>query len=525
MTRLTEHNFWSVLAESPSEPCLTGTTVPQSIAPKQIQMDMSGIACAVAFLAVVAGFSIAGAVWKLAVPGFRAAVQLFGVLVCLLLVASLAGGSAFGARFRRSRGLRASHIATALLQTTGAALLLAFMPFALSHVAFGSPADSFQDDPFQLGGTGSFALMAWVIAGAAVALGALFSVRPIARIAAVRFTRPRRVLVVGGTEGFIGLVRRLRYARPRPVTVLGVVDYTEGPTSRAVHATPVSFCDLPVAGGLHEFVGMVQRAEVDTVIIALPWSEAEHIRAIVWAADSAAVDILHVPEPDDFDIPAIPVAQLAGIPLSQAVDAPLIGWQALLKRMEDVVVAGAITLLAAPVIVAVAVLVKLTSPGPIFARQKWVGHKGRSFEALRFRTTYTLLSDESGAAQPDRGNRRITPLGGWLRRSCLDELPQLLNVLRGDMSLVGPRPHLMVMPAHGVSLEQAAPIHRLWQRVKPGVTGWAQVSRNRRPLHSREEAEDRLALDLEYIRHWSLALDLKIIWLTIRLTLNDQKAY
>jgi lipopolysaccharide/colanic/teichoic acid biosynthesis glycosyltransferase len=152
------------------------------------------------------------------------------------------------------------------------------------------------------------------------------------------------------------------------------------------------------------------------------------------------VDILYVPGPDDFDIPAVPVAQVAGIPLSQAVDAPLIGWQALLKRMEDVVVAGAITLLAAPVIVAVAVLVKLTSPGPIFARQKWVGHKGRSFEALRFRTTYILLSDESGAAQPDRGNRRITTLGGWLRRSCLDELPQLLNVLRGDMSLVGAPP-------------------------------------------------------------------------------------
>jgi len=519
MTGVAEQNFSSVAAEGSSAPDLAGTTLRKGIAPGPIQMDMSRLACAFALFAVAAGFSIACVVWKTFVPGFRAPAPLFGVLVCLLLVASIAGRGDFGGEFMPGGGLRAWNIASALLQAAAAALLLAFLPFVLSRMVPDLPTD-----PFQVGGTDSLTLTAWVIAFPAVALSALFCVRPLARVVAVGLARPRSVLVVGRTESCVGLIGRLRDAQPRSVNVLGVVDYPQTPSPGA-HATPGTFCGLPVVGRLDELATMVQRDAVDAVIVALPWSEAGHIRTIVDAVESAPVDVLLVPGLDGFDMPATPTAHLAGIPLVRAVDPPLIGWQATLKRMEDVAIAGVITLLAAPTIIAVAAVVKLTSPGPVFFRQERVGYKGQVFEALKFRTMYTHLADASGAMQTTRDDRRITPFGGWLRRRSLDELPQLLNVLRGDMSLVGPRPHPTGMTVRGMSLEEAAPTYRLRQRVKPGLTGWAQVNGNRGPLHTSEEVEDRVALDLEYIRHWSLALDLKIIWLTIWLTLNDEKAY
>jgi polysaccharide biosynthesis protein PslA len=520
MTGVAEQNFSSAVAESSPEPSLSGMTVPKRIATGPIQMDMSRIACAFALLAVAAGFSIACIAWKMFVPGFRAPSPLFGVLVCLILVASIAGRGDFGAGFLPGGGLRAWIAATALLQTTGAALLVAFLPFVLSRMVTGVSAD-----PFELGGTDSLTLMVWIVACPAVALSALLGVRPMARVVGATLARPRRVLVVGGTEGCGPLIDRLRHAPARSVQVLGVVDCMCRQTTPAEYAGPVHSPDLPVPGQLDTLVGMVQRNEVDTVVVALSGSEADHIRAIVGAVESAPVDVLLVPEMDDADTPTAPVVELAGIPLLRAVDPPLIGWQAFLKRTEDVVVAGAVTLLAAPTIVAIAALVKLTSPGPVFFRQQRVGYKGHVFEALKFRTMYTHLSDASGATQTSRGDRRITPFGGWLRRRSLDELPQLLNVLRGDMSLVGPRPHPIGMTVRGVALEDAAPAYRLRQRVKPGLTGWAQVNGNRGPLHTSEEVRDRVALDVQYIRHWSLALDLKIIWLTIRLTLNDEKAY
>jgi lipopolysaccharide/colanic/teichoic acid biosynthesis glycosyltransferase len=224
-------------------------------------------------------------------------------------------------------------------------------------------------------------------------------------------------------------------------------------------------------------------------------------------------------------LPVMPAANLAGIPMIGTVRPRLIGWQAFLKRTEDVMIAGAITVLASPAIIAVAALVKLTSRGRVFFRQKRVGYKGQVFEALKFRTMYTHLSDVSGTTQTSRDDPRITPFGGWLRRRSLDELPQLLNVLRGDMSLVGPRPHAIGTTVRGVPLEMASSTYQLRQLVKPGLTGWAQVNGNRGPMQTSDELEGRVRLDLEYIRHWSLALDLRIIWLTIQLMLNDEKAY
>jgi exopolysaccharide biosynthesis polyprenyl glycosylphosphotransferase len=241
--------------------------------------------------------------------------------------------------------------------------------------------------------------------------------------------------------------------------------------------------------------------------------------------EGTAVDVLLAPDLGLFDLPATPATEFARVPLLRAIYPPLVGWKAFAKRAEDIVIAGSVTLLAAPAILTIAALIKLTSRGPVFFRQQRFGYNGQIFEAYKFRTMYTHLADRSGAEQTKRGDARITPFGAWLRRRSLDELPQLFNILRGDMSLVGPRPHPLGMTARGMPLDQAAPEYRLRQRVRPGLTGWAQVNGNRGPLHTCNDVIDRVTLDLEYIRDWSLAFDLKIIWLTLGLLINDKNAY
>jgi exopolysaccharide biosynthesis polyprenyl glycosylphosphotransferase len=306
--------------------------------------------------------------------------------------------------------------------------------------------------------------------------------------------------------------------------ILGVIDHEVEPAVGG--SVPLEgHCGLSVLGRLDELLDMVRRSKVDVVIVALPWSEAAKIREIIGSVGSSPVDVLLAPDLGLSDLPATPTAEFARVPLLRAVYPPLVGWKALVKRAEDLIIAGGVTLLAAPAIVTIAALIKLTSRGPVFFRQHRCGYKGQIFEVYKFRTMYTHLADISGAEQTQRGDPRITPFGSWLRRSSLDELPQLFNILRGDMSLVGPRPHPLGMTACGVPLDQAAPEYRLRQRVRPGLTGWAQVNGNRGPLHSCGDVIKRVTLDLEYIRDWSLSFDLKVIWLTLGLLINDKDAY
>jgi exopolysaccharide biosynthesis polyprenyl glycosylphosphotransferase len=221
--------------------------------------------------------------------------------------------------------------------------------------------------------------------------------------------------------------------------------------------------------------------------------------------------------------PATGVAsQFPEFPLLLAQHRPWREWEALLKRAMDLVVAGLLILCAAPVMFVIAIIIKLTSSGSVIFRQKRVGFEGNVFEILKFRTMYAHLADPLAERQSCKQDERVTRFGRLLRRTSLDELPQFLNVLAGDMSLVGPRPHALGTTANGIRLELADPRYDLRHRAKPGITGWAQVNGCRGAVTTVDQVVRRVDYDLYYIENWSLALDLKIICRTALLMLTDR---
>jgi lipopolysaccharide/colanic/teichoic acid biosynthesis glycosyltransferase len=185
------------------------------------------------------------------------------------------------------------------------------------------------------------------------------------------------------------------------------------------------------------------------------------------------------------------------------------------KRTVDILGSGFGLLVFAPLLIGIAVTIKLTSAGPVFFRQKRYGYHNRRFWIFKFRTMYTHLGDQSGTQQTTTGDSRVTPIGRFLRKTSLDELPQLINVLKGDMSLVGPRPHVPGMLAGGMLYEELVPYYFQRHNMRPGITGLAQVSGFRGSTTVPASAIDRLDFDLQYIQRWSLGLDITIILRTV----------
>jgi Undecaprenyl-phosphate glucose phosphotransferase len=193
---------------------------------------------------------------------------------------------------------------------------------------------------------------------------------------------------------------------------------------------------------------------------------------------------------------------------------PYTGWQALQKVVLDRSLAAMLLMLLAPLLLVIALAIRCDTPGPVLFRQKRLGINKKPFMILKFRTMYHHLRDPLAERQTAQNDPRVTPLGRWLRRFSLDELPQLANVLVGDMSLVGPRPHAVGTKAGHRDLDEVAAVYAARLRVKPGITGWAQINGCRGALESEEHIRRRVEYDLYYIRHWSLMLDLKILLLT-----------
>ncbi len=200
-------------------------------------------------------------------------------------------------------------------------------------------------------------------------------------------------------------------------------------------------------------------------------------------------------------------------------------WMPLKKRIEDLLIVVPSLMALTPVILFIAFLVRWTSPGPAFFRQERVGLHNTLFKCIKFRTMYTHLTDSGAAKQTSRNDSRVTKLGAFLRKTSLDELPQLFNVLLGQMSLVGPRPHALETKAGGIALGDAVSDYYARHHVKPGITGWAQVNGCRGELDTVEKIVQRVELDLEYMDNWSVLFDLQIIFKTVKLVINDEHAY
>jgi putative colanic acid biosynthesis UDP-glucose lipid carrier transferase len=248
---------------------------------------------------------------------------------------------------------------------------------------------------------------------------------------------------------------------------------------------------------------------------------APRVGALLQALQGTTASVFHVPDILGLTIVQGRLRDVGGVPVIGLCESPFTGVNAALKRAEDLVLASLILLAIAPLLVAVAVGVKLSSPGPVIFRQRRNGLDGREIVVWKFRSM-RVMDDGAVVRQATRDDPRVTPFGAFIRRTSLDELPQFFNVLQGRMSIVGPRPHAV---AHNETYRRLIGPYMVRHKVKPGITGWAQIHGHRGETDTLEKMRDRVAHDLEYLRHWSLGLDLRIVLRTALLMLADRQAY
>lgn len=268
------------------------------------------------------------------------------------------------------------------------------------------------------------------------------------------------------------------------------------------------------AQSAHEF-------EADDILIALPSGHGSLANVILREVQKVSADIHVVPDLGGLHYSAIRLGQMGDLPYLTTTSKPITEWGAFFKKLEDYVVAAVGLVLLAPAMLLIAAAIKLDSKGPVFFRQRRHGYNHKVIEVLKFRSM-TCFDDGDTVVQATRNDQRITRVGRILRRTSLDELPQLINVLKGEMSIVGPRPHALAHNTYyGDLVENYANRHR----VKPGITGWAQVHGFRGETEHPEMMAQRIRYDLEYIDNWSLWLDIKIILMTPLFGLFRKGAY
>ncbi len=275
---------------------------------------------------------------------------------------------------------------------------------------------------------------------------------------------------------------------------------------------------VPVLGHIDELRDIIRRNHVDLVLLTLDEAEHSLTEKLVRECDGLDVELMIVPDLVEILTSQVRIKDIDGIPFLRLKGLALGTWNAAVKRVFDIIFAGAVLVLISPLFVLLAILVKITSPGPVFFVQERVGLDGRPFNVLKFRSMRTDAEQKTGPVWAAKDDPRVTPIGRFLRRFSLDELPQLVNVLKGDMSLVGPRPE---RPHFVEQFTKDIPKYLERHRVKTGMTGWAQVN----GLRGNAPIEERTKYDIYYVENWSLVFDLKIILKTIRAVLFGEDAY
>jgi Undecaprenyl-phosphate glucose phosphotransferase len=318
----------------------------------------------------------------------------------------------------------------------------------------------------------------------------------------------RRAVVVGGGGPAGGIHAALRRRPDAGVSVVGIVgDKQETGGGSAAWL-----------GGFEDLRAVLDREQIDIVFVALPYAEYGRLAAILADIGDDPVNIHLVPDVYGLASMRGGIEEFEGVPLIHLRDSPLYGWNRALKRALDLGAGGLAFVLAAPVMAAIAIGIKLTSPGPVLLRQERMGLDGRRFVMLKFRTMRADAEADTGPVWAATDDPRRTRLGALLRRFSLDELPQLVNVLKGEMSLVGPRPE---RPVFVDSFRRSMPGYMLRHKVKAGMTGWAQINGWR----GNTSLDKRLEYDLYYIERWSLGFDLKILLQTLWRGFSDKNAY
>lgn len=274
-------------------------------------------------------------------------------------------------------------------------------------------------------------------------------------------------------------------------------------------------------GNLTTVRDFVTSRGIKEVYITLPMSSQPRIARLLSELQDTTASLYLVPDVFGISIIQGRLEDIGGVPVVGLLETPFTGSNRVLKRVSDIVLSSIILLLISPILLAIAIAVKSTSPGPAIFRQRRNGLDGQEITVYKFRS---MRTQDNGPVvqQATRGDPRITRVGAFLRKTSLDELPQFINVLQGRMSIVGPRPHAV---AHNQQYRGMIKAYMVRHKVKPGITGWAQVNGHRGETDTIDKMQARVEFDLEYLRNWSLALDLQIIARTVKLVLMDRNAY
>jgi putative colanic acid biosynthesis UDP-glucose lipid carrier transferase len=323
----------------------------------------------------------------------------------------------------------------------------------------------------------------------------------------------QRTAVIAGANGpgrNLGL-----HLRARPLTGIrfaGYFDDRGAPRDR--HLEPGDNL-----GDLSQLAEYVKQHHIDLIYITLPMTSQPRILRLLEDLHDTTASVYFVPDIFVYDLIQARMETIGGIPVLAVCESPFYGADGLIKRISDIVFATSILLLISPLLLAIAVAVKLSSPGPVLFRQRRYGLDGKEIVVYKFRSM-SVLEDGTVVTQATRDDWRVTRLGAFLRKSSLDELPQFFNVLQGRMSVVGPRPHAV---AHNEMYRKLIPSYMIRHKVRPGITGLAQVNGLRGETDTLEKMSGRIEHDLAYLRNWSLLLDLKIVLLTVVVVLKKQK--
>jgi Undecaprenyl-phosphate glucose phosphotransferase len=324
-----------------------------------------------------------------------------------------------------------------------------------------------------------------------------------------------RVAIVGSGGPAERLADYLGHYRDAPVTLCGI--FHDGESREEARAARA-------AGTIDDLCQLAQTQKIDQIILATPHISEERLAEILRRMRSLPVDVRLSRDTLEYCLPQSSFEFCGIVPLLRLYNKPISGWGLLAKRIEDRLLAGLLLLIMAPVLLCIAALVKLDSRGPAIFKQQRYGFNNRVITVWKFRTMYLEQTDSMGEKQIAQDDPRVTRVGRFLRQWSLDELPQLFNVLAGDMSIVGPRPHPLMCGVAGRLFEEVVEEYAARHRVKPGITGWAQVHGWHGAADTNEKIQERVKHDLYYIDNWSVLLDLKILLMTVYIVLRRENA-
>ena len=357
-------------------------------------------------------------------------------------------------------------------------------------------------------------IMAWAIATPLLQLLAVRLGHMLLRRQAAEPGHRRSAVIIGASALGVKVAKSLGQS---PVQGLEFLGFFDDRTDARVHADSIG----RRLGMLRGAAPYIREHGVKEVFITLPLGSQPRIIELLEQLQSTTASIYFVPDVFGISIIQGRLQDMNGVPVVGICETPFTGTNRMIKRFSDIVLGSLILVLIAPALAAVAIGVKLSSPGPVIFRQRRNGLNGEEIVVYKFRSM-TSMDNGLVVRQATKGDARITRFGAFIRKTSLDELPQFINVLQGHMSIVGPRPHAV---AHNEMYRQLIKAYMVRHKVKPGITGWAQVNGHRGETDTIEKMQARVEYDLEYLRNWSLGLDLVIILRTVKSVWADAKAY